>query len=146
MHITSRKTILTNYSCLALVLKSKPRLKPQRYTDGTSRVLPFPIPLYSIHGLSNCSTACVVTRSSNWYVGRAINFDAHAHCWRKWWPFFNELQRLCSNNLSPAIPKILATPLCHACHYRWTIIVYVKFISLLHHVNSLSLSNHFKKI
>ncbi len=31
---------------LALVLKSKPRLKPRRYTDGTSRVLPFPIPLY----------------------------------------------------------------------------------------------------
>ncbi len=38
-----------NYSCLALMLKSKPRLKPRRYTDGTSRVLPFPIPLYSIY-------------------------------------------------------------------------------------------------
>ena len=42
---TESKTILMNYSCLALVLKSKPRLKPRRYTDGTSRVLPFPIPL-----------------------------------------------------------------------------------------------------
>ena len=43
--LTESKTILMNYSCLALVLKSKHRLKPRRYTDGTSRVLPFPIPL-----------------------------------------------------------------------------------------------------
>ena len=42
-----------NYLCLALVLKSKPRLKPRRYTDGTSRVLPFPIPLYSIYSSTN---------------------------------------------------------------------------------------------
>ncbi len=34
---------------LALTLKSKPRLKPRRYTDGTSRALPFPIPLYSMY-------------------------------------------------------------------------------------------------
>ena len=48
--LTESKTILMNYSCLALVLKSKPRLKPRRYTDGTLRVLPFPIPLSSIYG------------------------------------------------------------------------------------------------
>ncbi len=43
--LTESKTILMNYSCLALVLKSKPRLKPRR-------VLPFPIPLYK----KSCST------------------------------------------------------------------------------------------
>ena len=60
--LTESKTILMNYSCLALVLKSKPRLKPRRYTDGTSRVLPFPIPLYSIYGYSSlcvCVSVCV---------------------------------------------------------------------------------------
>ena len=43
-NIIESKTILM----LALLLKSKPRLKPRRYTDGTSRVLPFPIPTLSI--------------------------------------------------------------------------------------------------
>ncbi len=38
--------LVSNNSCLALVLKvSLTQLKPWRYTDGTSRVLPFPIPL-----------------------------------------------------------------------------------------------------
>ena len=51
MDFSESKTIIMNYSCLALVLK--PRLKPRRYTDGTSRVLPFPIPLYSIYDRTN---------------------------------------------------------------------------------------------